>query len=241
MADLRELDQDERNAILHRMVEGLHALIFGIYTIGSGDYALKALGDGGSIHEYVHGMLTLLPERCYEQVKTSDMDTQALARKEFAHALDNSSGPVMGAALWPLLDRLAEAQRESDRLGGGSGSMSRVLSARLAVLALMNHSDGVAVLEEADRRGETRAEVLSDVDPVVLEAWKLQGHKVGAMLRDAQSAVIELREALEAFMALDKSFGTVCAKHLDEIAKANPMGRAVKLARAALAATRSAS
>ena len=87
MTDLRELDQDERNGILHRMVEGLHALIFGIYTIGSGDYALRALGDGGSIHEYVHGMLALLPERCYEQVKTSDMDTQALARREFTHAV----------------------------------------------------------------------------------------------------------------------------------------------------------
>ena len=100
MADLRELDQDERNAILHRMVEGLHALIFGTYTIGSGDYALRALGDGGSIHEYVHGMLWLLPERCYEQVKTSDMDTQALARREFAHAVAPGV-TVVGGTLAP--------------------------------------------------------------------------------------------------------------------------------------------
>ena len=100
MADLRELDQDERNAILHRMVEGLHALIFGTYTIGSGDYALKALGDGGSIHEYVHGMLWLLPERCYEQVKTSDMDTQALARREFAHAVADGVTPPFAHGSW---------------------------------------------------------------------------------------------------------------------------------------------
>jgi hypothetical protein len=40
----------------------------------------------------------------------------------------------------------------------------------------------------------TRSEVLSDVDPVVLECWKLQDRKVGAMLREAQAAVIELQE-----------------------------------------------
>lgn len=41
----------------------------------------------------------------------------------------------------------------------------------------------------------TETEVLSDVDPVVLQAWKIQGRKVGAMLREAQAAVIELQEA----------------------------------------------
>lgn len=48
-----------------------------------------------------------------------------------------------------------------------------------------------------DSQAATRAEVLSDVDPVVLECWKLQGRKVGAMLRDAQATVIELQEQLE--------------------------------------------
>jgi hypothetical protein len=56
-------------------------------------------------------------------------------------------------------------------------------------------SDGVAASDEA-RRATTRAEVLSDVDPVVLECWKLQGRKVGAMLREATSAVVEAHEAL---------------------------------------------
>lgn len=55
---------------------------------------------------------------------------------------------------------------------------------------------GVKASDEA-QRAATRAEVLSDVDPVVLEAWRLQGHKVGAMLRESQTAVIELQEKLD--------------------------------------------
>jgi hypothetical protein len=46
---------------------------------------------------------------------------------------------------------------------------------------------------------------LSDVDPVVLAAWKLQGRKVGAMLADAQAAVIELQEELDEARAASSS------------------------------------
>ena len=56
---MRERD----DKILHAMVEGLHAMVFGVAGIGSGDFALKALQDGGSIHEYVHAMLSLCPVR----------------------------------------------------------------------------------------------------------------------------------------------------------------------------------
>jgi hypothetical protein len=58
-------------------------------------------------------------------------------------------------------------------------------------------ASGVAPTDEAPQRAATRAEVLSDVDPVVLECWRLQGRKVGAMLREAQAAVIELQEKLD--------------------------------------------
>ena len=44
----------------------------------------------------------------------------------------------------------------------------------------------------------------------------------------------ELLEALQAFMALDKSFSTTCQHHLNEMAKTGPMARAVQLARAAI-------
>lgn len=64
------MGQEEKDQVLYAMVEGLHAMIYGTYTINSGDFALKALGDGGSIHEYVHAMLRLLPERCYEQIQS---------------------------------------------------------------------------------------------------------------------------------------------------------------------------
>lgn len=37
---------------------------------------------------------------------------------------------------------------------------------------------------------------LSDVDPVTLEVWRMQGRTVGAMLAEAQAAVIEAHEAL---------------------------------------------
>lgn len=67
------LDRATRDALLHRMVEGLHALVYGTYSVGSGDYALKALGDGGSLHEYVHGMLWLLPPRIDEQVQSGGL------------------------------------------------------------------------------------------------------------------------------------------------------------------------
>lgn len=63
---------------------------------------------------------------------------------------------------------------------------------------------------------------------------------VGAAERMANARLIAaaplLLEALQAFMALDKSFTTTCDAHLDEIAKRDPMGRAVKLARAAISA-----
>ena len=85
------------------------------------------------------------------EARRTAVDKTEFPRKDsVAPSDDSSSSPAMGADLWPLLDRLAEAQRESDRLGVGSGSMSRVLSARLAVLALMNHSAGVA-LPDGDR------------------------------------------------------------------------------------------
>ena len=55
---------DRNNQVLHAMVEGLHSMVFGVMSIDSGDYALSSLKDGGSIHEYVHAMLRLLPPRC---------------------------------------------------------------------------------------------------------------------------------------------------------------------------------
>lgn len=55
--------------MLRRMVEGLHAMVYGVYSIGSDDYARKSLGDGGEIHEYVHAMMLLLPPRHLEQIK----------------------------------------------------------------------------------------------------------------------------------------------------------------------------
>lgn len=69
--------------------------------------------------------------------------------------------------------------------------------------------DGAEASGEDERRAATRDEVLSDVDPVVLAAWKLQGRKVGAMLDEAQAAVIELQEVLAAIgdFAHDKSTG----------------------------------
>jgi hypothetical protein len=64
------VSEQEKANVLCAMVEGLHAMIYGTYSINSGDYALKALGDGGSIHEYVHAMMLLLPPRCYEQIQS---------------------------------------------------------------------------------------------------------------------------------------------------------------------------
>jgi hypothetical protein len=49
------------------------------------------------------------------------------------------------------------------------------------------------------------------------------------------AAAPELLEALKAFMALDRSFSTVCDAHLKEMAAKGPMARAVQLARAAIA------
>jgi len=43
-------------------------------------------------------------------------------------------------------------------------------------------------------REAARRIALSDVDPVVLEVWKLQGRTVGAMLRESAQAVEELQE-----------------------------------------------
>jgi hypothetical protein len=55
---------------------------------------------------------------------------------------------------------------------------------------------GVNTSDGAQRRAAVMAEVLSDVDPVVLEVWKVQGRKVGAMLSEATEAVVEAHEAL---------------------------------------------
>lgn len=65
------MDQDAKDQVLRAMVDGLHAMCYGVYTVAAGGdpgIAMRALGDGGEIHEYVHAMLRLLPARCFEQV-----------------------------------------------------------------------------------------------------------------------------------------------------------------------------
>lgn len=62
-AELETVKYGDNLKTLCSMVEGLHAMIFGVTSIESGDFAIKALKDGGSIHEYVHSMLRLLPPR----------------------------------------------------------------------------------------------------------------------------------------------------------------------------------
>jgi len=57
------MNQDERDLVLHQMVAGLHAMIFGVASLKHPDIAQEALGDDGQIHEYVHGMLRLLPPK----------------------------------------------------------------------------------------------------------------------------------------------------------------------------------
>lgn len=57
------MNQDEKDGILHSMVEGLHALVFGVHTLQDAEGALEALGDEGEIHAYVHSMIRLLPNR----------------------------------------------------------------------------------------------------------------------------------------------------------------------------------
>lgn len=60
---------------------------------------------------------------------------------------------------------------------------------------------------------------LSDVDPVVLECWKLQGRTVGAMLDDAQADVIELQDKLREIgdYAHDRSTGPAVPDALWEV------------------------
>jgi hypothetical protein len=47
------------------------------------------------------------------------------------------------------------------------------------------------------------------------------------------AAAPELLEALQAFMALDPTFASICDRHLNEMD--TPLGRAVRMARAAIA------
>lgn len=70
------MDREAKNQVLYAMVEGLHAMVYGVYSTDSNDYAKKALGDGGSIHEYVHAMLRLVPERHPEQIRSGGLDLQ---------------------------------------------------------------------------------------------------------------------------------------------------------------------
>ena len=60
MTDQTISDAD-RYEVLCQMVSGLHALVFGVASHGDPEYAQKALEDGGELHEYVHGMVRLLP------------------------------------------------------------------------------------------------------------------------------------------------------------------------------------
>lgn len=48
-----------KNAVA--LIEGLHALVFGVHSLGDPEISHNALADGGQIHEYVHAMIRLLP------------------------------------------------------------------------------------------------------------------------------------------------------------------------------------
>ena len=56
-----EQPRDNMTNAIFQMVTGLHAIIFGVASQKDPNYALKALEDGGEIHEYVHAMVRLLP------------------------------------------------------------------------------------------------------------------------------------------------------------------------------------
>lgn len=61
---------------------------------------------------------------------------------------------------------------------------------------------------------------------------------VGRLCHEAASSlstIKEMREALEGFMALDRSFSTICDEHLSEMVRSgSPMAMAVQRARSVL-------
>jgi hypothetical protein len=64
------LSRQDADNLLYLMIEGLHAMIYGVYSTGSDDFARQSLADGGSIHEYVHRMMHLCPPRSKEQLRS---------------------------------------------------------------------------------------------------------------------------------------------------------------------------
>lgn len=62
-AELEEARAEEVPKDLPSMVLGLHALVFGTYSLQDPEYSHKALSDDGEIHEYIHMMVRALPPK----------------------------------------------------------------------------------------------------------------------------------------------------------------------------------
>lgn len=64
------------------LVEGLHAQVFGVHSLGDPDVSHRSLADGGQIHEAAHALIRALPSA--DRIASLEAEVAAL-RKQMEH------------------------------------------------------------------------------------------------------------------------------------------------------------
>jgi hypothetical protein len=118
-------DHSERTFAV--LVEGLHAQIFGVYSLGDPQLSHAALADGGQIHEAAHALVRALPPRANPE-----------ASEIMREALDTTPTGALGLPRWKYELRAAAACMNVDAplslayrkyLAGMFGKLERAIEA----------------------------------------------------------------------------------------------------------------
>jgi len=57
------LSREIADEMLYALVNSLHAQVFGVHSLGDPNHSHNALSDEGEIHDTVHAMVRLLPNK----------------------------------------------------------------------------------------------------------------------------------------------------------------------------------
>ncbi len=96
------MTSEERFEIISAFIPALHAQLFGVASQNDPDMALKAISDGGEIHESVHAIIRLLPPAVEPGASISEERRRRIGA--LAQRLRNVLAGVEASGSWKGVD-----------------------------------------------------------------------------------------------------------------------------------------